>query len=139
MKKSTTKKPTSKGRSGKATDNRKMTKKDSKKILSAGNKKPFDRNWLTSSHNPDNAPYWTPPYMEVDLTYASMLFMDKDGTPIKDKFLYTGAKVKIEGEFSRLNITKEGLKKDLEKAIDEVIRKHTKLEPVEKDTKIKDD
>lgn len=136
-KKVSKRKPVAKGRSGKATNGRKMTKKDAKKVLSTGNKKPFDRNWLTSPNNPDNAPYWTPPYMEVDLTYASMLFMDEKGTPIKDKFLYTGAKVKIDGEFSRLNIDREGLKKDLEAAIDEVIRKHTRLEPVEKTTKIK--
>lgn len=136
-KKVSKRKPAPKGRSGKAVNGRKMTKKDAKKVLSAGSKKPFDRNWLTSPNNPDSAPYWTPPYMDVDLTYASMLFMDKDGTPIKDKFLYTGAKVKIEGEFGRLNIDREGLKKDLEAAIDEVIRKHTRLEPVEKTTKIK--
>lgn len=135
MKKSTTKKPITGGRSGKAVNGRKMTKKEAKRILASNPKQ--DLNWLTSPNNPNNSPYWTPPYMEVDLTYASMLFMDRDGTPIKDKFLYTGAKVKIGGEFSRLNITKEGLKRDLEKAIDEVIRKHTKLEPVEKDTKLK--
>lgn len=136
-KKVSKRKPAPKGRSGKAVNGRKMTKKDAKKVMAAGSKKPFDRNWLTSPNNQDSAPFWTPPGMEVELTYASMLFMDKDGTPIKDKFLYTGAKVKIEGEFGRLNIDREGLKKDLEAAIDEVIRKHTRLEPVEKTTKIK--
>lgn len=113
---------------------RKMTKKAAKVAVS---KKPkFDRNWLTSQHTPDNSPYWMPPFMEVDLTYVSLLYMDKKGTPIKDKFLYTGAKVKIDGEFGRLNITTEGLKKDLETAIDEVIRKHTKLPKNSKPTMI---
>ena len=125
-------KPT-KGRAGKAVGGRKPTKSESKKTLG---KARFDRNWLTSPNNPVSSPYWTPPYMEVDLTYASMLFMDKDGTPVKDKFVYTGARVKIDGEFTRLSIEKEGLKKDLEKAIDEVIRQHTKLEPSEKPTRI---
>ena len=104
---------------------RKMTKKAAK---AAVDKKPkFDRNWLTSPSNPDNCPYWTPPCMDVDLTYASLLYMDKKGTPIKDQFLYTGAKVKIKGEFSRLSIEDDGLVADLQSAIDEVIRKHTKL------------
>lgn len=125
-------KPT-KGRAGKAVSGRKPTKSEAKKTLG---KARFDRNLLTSPNNANNSPYWTPPGMEVDLTYASMLFMDKDGTPVKDKFIYTGARVKIDGEFSRLSIEKEGLKKDLEKAIDEVIRQHTKLEPSEKPTRI---
>lgn len=118
--------PVRSGRSGKGTDGRKMTKKEAKKILSAGPK--FDRNWLTSPGNTKNSPYWMAPYMEVDLTYASMLFMDNQGNPINDKFMYTGAKVKIDGEFFRLGVDKNGLKEDLERAIDEVIKKHTKAE-----------
>ena len=128
MKKTTPKKnPTVKGRSGKATDGRKMTKKESKKILASGPKQDLD--WLPSPNNPTNSLYWTPPYMEVDLTYTSMLFMDEHGKPVKDKYMFTGSKVtKLGGEFSRLGIDDTNLAKDLEKAIDEVIKKHTKKE-----------
>lgn len=113
---------------------KKTTKKGAKAALGKGPK--FDRNWMTNPNNPSNSPYWTPPYIEVDLTYASMLFMDEKGTPIKDEFLYTGSKVKANGEFSRLNIDDTGIVEDLQKAIDEVIRKHTKLKPHDKTTTI---
>lgn len=128
MKKTTPKKnPMVKGRSGKAVDGRKMTKKEAKKILASGPKQDLD--WLTSPNNPGSSPYWTPPYMEVDLTYTSMLFMDEHGKPVKDKYMFTGSKVtKLGGEFSRLGIDDTNLAKDLEKAIDEVIKKHTKKE-----------
>lgn len=126
MKKTTpNKKPLVKGRSGKAIDGRKMTKKEAKRILASNPKQ--DLNWLTSPNNPNNSPYWTPPYMEVDLTYASMLFMDEHGKPVKDKYMFTGTKVtKLGGEFSRLDINEKGLAEDLQKAIDKVIKKHTK-------------
>ena len=125
MKKTTpNKKPPVKGRSGKATDGRKMTKKEARRILASGPKQ--DRNWLTSPNNPDSSPYWTPPHMKVDLTHASMLFMDANGKPIKDKFFYTGARVELGGEWDRLDIKEKNLKEDLEKAIDKVIHKHEK-------------
>lgn len=131
MKKTTPKKtPMVKGRSGKAVDGRKMTKKETKKILASGPKQDLD--WLTSPNNPGSSPYWTPPYIEVDLTYTSMLFMDEHGKPVKDKYMFTGSKVtKLGGEFSRLGIDEKGLAEDLQKAIDKAIKKHTK-KPKEK-------
>lgn len=93
---------------------------------------------------PDNpygeSPYWVPPYMEVELTKASIYTMGKDGASDGfDSHIYTGAKVKIGGEFARLNIDTEGLADDLKKAIDEVIRKHTKIKPNKSTTMLKGD
>ena len=114
---------------------KKMTKKTAKKILAA--KSPtFDRLWNTSPFNPDSSPYWEPPTIGAELLYVGLCVMDKKGTPIKDEYLFNGSKVKISGEFSRLNIDDTGLVKDLEKAIDEVIKNHIKLKTHKKPTMI---
>lgn len=114
---------------------KKMTKKTAKKILAAKSPK-FDRLWNTSPFNPNNSPYWEPPHISAELTYVAMCYMDQKGVPFRDEFLYSGSKVEVGGEFFRLNIDTNGLAKDLEKAIDEVIKKHTKLKAHDKLTMI---
>ena len=116
-------------------DNMKPSKKTSKKTAPAKSPK-FDRLWNTSPFNPNNSPYWEPPHISAELTYAAMCFMDQKGVPFRDEFLYTGSKVEVGGEFFRLNIDINGLAQDLQKAIDEVIKKHTKLKAHDKPTMI---
>lgn len=110
-------------------------KKTSKKSPS----KPERKLW--GPENPyGESPYWVPPYMEVELTKADIYMMDAKGVSNGfDSHIYTGAKVKIGGEFARLSIDTEGLADDLKKAIDEVIRKHTKIKPNKSTTMLKGD
>lgn len=106
-----------------------------KKAKSAKSPK-FERLWDTSPFNLNNSPYWEPPTIGAELLYVGLCYMDKKGTPIKDEYLFNGSKVKISGEFNRLGIDDAGLVKDLETAIDEVIKKHIKLKPHNKPTMI---
>ena len=110
-------------------------KKASKKAVAPKAPK-FDRLWNTntSPFNLDSSPYWEPPTIGAELLYVGLCVMDKKGTTIKDEYLFNGSKVKISGEFSRLNIDDTGLVKDLEKAIDEVIKNHIKLKTHKKPT-----
>lgn len=109
--------------------------KSSRKPSSAKSPK-FERLWNTPTPSLDSSPYWEPPTIGAELLFVGLCYMDKKGTPIKDEYLFNGTKVKISGEFNRLNIDDTGLVKDLEKAIDEVIKKHTKLKVHDKPTMI---
>ena len=87
----------------------------------------FESHWNTSTLSLDSSPYWEPPTIGAELLYVGICHMDKKRTPIKDEYLFNGSKVKISGEFDLLNINDAELVKDLEKAIDEVIKNHIKL------------
>ena len=112
------------------------TTKTAKKGAKSAKSPKFERLWNTSTLNPDSSPYWEPPTIGAELLYVGLCYMDMKGTPIKDEYLFNGSKVKISGEFNRLNIDDNGLVKDLEKAIDEVIKNHIKLKTHKKPTMI---
>lgn len=111
-------------------------KKTSAKKANSAKSPKFESHWNTSTPSLDSSPYWEPPTIGAELLYVGLRYMDKKGTPIKNEYLFNGSKVKISGEFNRLNIDDNGLVKDLEKAIDEVIKSHTKLKMHKKPTMI---
>lgn len=96
----------------------------------------FERIWNDSSFNPNNSPYWEPPTIGAELLYVGLCYMDKKGTPIKDEYLFNRSKVQIRGEFERLGIDDKGLVKDLETAIDEVIKNHIKSKTHKSQTRL---
>lgn len=73
----------------------------------------------------ERSKYWLPPGIDVDLTFAAMTFIDKNGRQIRDAFMYTGAKVSTEGGFWRLGIDDSDLASDIAAAIDSVIERHS--------------
>lgn len=114
----------------------KSSKKTPAKKANSAKSPKFERLWNASTPNPYSSPYWEPPTIGAELRYVGLCYMDKKGTPIKDEYLFNGSKVKISGEFNRLGIDNAGLVKDLETAIDEVIKNHIKLKSHGKPTMI---
>ena len=117
-------------KSGKSKTTKKIGKSTTRKASrSSGfhSSQPKQERKLWSPNDPyGESPYWTPPWVKVELRHTDLYITDMKGGTSRSKFMFTGSKVSVGGEFERLDIDPTNIIDDLEKAIDSVIKKHEK-------------
>ena len=69
----------------------------------------------------DYAAYWEPPRIKATVEWALIDTITQNRSDSKRKYMFTGVKVDIAGEWYKLNIRTDGLDEEIRQALDKII------------------